>query len=293
MKLLKQTTLAAAIAAATAFTAQAGMVALDDATMSDTTGQAGVTIETTTGAAGITIGSVTYTDTDGTVAGSTNGGSVVITGIAIKAAGGGTVSTTQTIDVDTYGNLITETSAATDAKLTTVGTVQLRSNAQTTAGTGGATLVSNLAMTQRSGASSAHIVNLSDVANNSAVSATNTYTINGVAADLGGAVAQGSEMAIVTDSNSRIENLDVDALGGAIAVRGLKYDDGAGGMMRSTQVIYAKGGASAAGGGVYIQGSASTGTLSIASVGIGGASIGSLQIKDLSQAGSTQRIYGH
>ena len=71
------------------------------------------------------------------------------------------------------------------------------------------------------------------------------YTINGVAADLGGAVAKGSEMAIVTDSNSRIENLDVDAFGGAIAVRGLKYDDGAGGMMRSTQVIYAKGGASA------------------------------------------------
>ncbi|MEN9465234.1 MAG: hypothetical protein RL217_1415 [Pseudomonadota bacterium] len=293
MKLLKQTTLAAAIAAATAFTAQAGMVALDDATMSDTTGQAGVTIETTTGSAGITIGSVTYTDTDGTVAASTNGGSVVITDIAIKAAGGGTVSTTQTIDVDTYGNLITETSAATDAKLTTVGTVQLRSNAQTAAGTGGATLVSNLAMTQRSGASSAHIVNLSDVANNSAVSATNTYTINGVAADLGGAVAQGSEMAIVTDSNSRIENLDVDALGGAIEVRGLKYDDGAGGMMRSTQVIYAKGGLASAGGGVYIQGSASTGTLSIASVGIGGASIGSLQIKDLSQAGSVKRIYGH
>lgn len=293
MKLLKQTTLAAAIAAATAFTAQAGMVALDDATLSDTTGQAGVTIETTTGATGITIGSVTYTDTDGTVAGSTNGGSVVITGIAIKAADGTSVSSTQTIDVDTNGNLITNTTTDGKAKLTTVGTVQLRSHAQTAAGTGGATLVSNLALTQTSGASSAHIVNLSDVANNSAVSATNTYTINGVTADLSGAVAKGSEMAIVTDGESRIDNLDVDALGGAIAVRGLKYDDGTGGMMRSTQVIYAKGGAAAAGGGVYIQGSDSVGTLSIASVGIGGASIGSLQIKDLSQAGSVKRIYGH
>ena len=111
MKLLKQTTLAAAIAAATAFTAQAGMVALDDATMSDTTGQAGVTIERPL--APLASPSVLLTYTDPTVLLLVLPMAVpVITGIAIKAAGGGTVSTTQTIDVDTYGNLITETSAA-------------------------------------------------------------------------------------------------------------------------------------------------------------------------------------
>jgi len=73
MKFLKKASLAAAIAAAP-FAAQAELVAMDDATMSSTTGQAGVTIDITIGATGITADSVTYTDTD-------TDGSVVMNGL--------------------------------------------------------------------------------------------------------------------------------------------------------------------------------------------------------------------
>lgn len=310
MKLLKQTTLAAAIAAATALTAQAGMVALDDATMSDTTGQAGVTIETTTSSTGITIGSVIYTDTLATgetdgVGGVIGGGSVAITGNATHVNGitvqgwdltnnvAASSTSRQTIDVNSNGDLITKTVQidasgnvlTENGKRISVGQVALRNSANTA----NAILVSNLELTQASGNSEAHILNLQG-ANSTRATGMTAYAIGGQTADV--SKADGN-IAIVTAGESRIVNLDVDALDGAVQVRGLSYDDGSGGMMSSTQVIWAKGGNASAGGGVYIQGSDSVGTLKINSVGIGGASIGSVAINNLSQAGSVKRIYGH
>ena len=61
MKFLQKATLAAAIAAAP-FAAQS-LEALDDATLAETTGQAGVSIDVTLGDTGVSIGSITYTDT--------------------------------------------------------------------------------------------------------------------------------------------------------------------------------------------------------------------------------------
>lgn len=59
------------------------------------------------------------------------------------------------------------------------------------------------------------------------------------------------------------------------------------------QTIWAKGGSSALGGGVYIQIGEINGTLEVGGIELGGSSIGSLKVSDLNLAGMTQRIYGH
>src|SRR5690554_7573863 len=84
MKLFQKSALAVAIAAVPFLSVNA-MEALDDATLSEMTGQAGVTIETTVdGTNGITIGSIEYTDTG---SGATGGGSLVINGVNPGDAG--------------------------------------------------------------------------------------------------------------------------------------------------------------------------------------------------------------
>src|SRR5690554_3178173 len=327
MKLFQKTALAVAIAAVPFLSVNA-MEALDDATLSNMTGQAGVTIETTVdGTQGITIGSIEYTDTG---SGATGGGSLVINGVNPGEAGvtlqgqvwdsgtntwiNGNSTTAQTIDIDEHGNLITETKAVNGFRVGTgnnaginigaqkisVGQVLLRSADQQTAGTGGAQLVSGLEMTMESGDSSAHILNLSGdrtaAIANYASAHTSTTTID---KGLAGADASGASLAIVSKGQSRISNLNVNALDGAIGITGLSYGGGEDGtdLMNSTQVIWAKGGAAVAGdnttGGVYIQGSDSVGTLSIDSIAIGGTSIGSVAIRNINQAGSVTRIYGH
>src|SRR5690554_81619 len=338
MKLFQKSALAVAIAAVPFLSVNA-MEALDDATLSELTGQAGVTIETTVdGDQGITIGSIEYTDTG---SGATGGGSLVINGLdpdpadptATRGPGvtlqgqkwddtnnkwiDGNSTTAQTIDIDEYGNLITETKAVDGYKVGTgndagihigaqkisVGQVLLRSEAQQTAGTGGAQLVSELAMTIESGDSSAHILNLSGTQADRAAAIGNYTTAHGTSdtidTGLAGADATGASLAIVSKGKSRISNLDVKALDSAIEITGLSYGGGDNGdeLMDSTQVIWAKGGAAVAGnhttGGVYIQGSDSTGTLSIESIAIGGTSIGSVAIRNINRAGSITRIYGH
>lgn len=323
MKLLKQTTLAAAIAAATAFTAQAGMVAMDDEAMGNTTGQAGVTIETTTGAAGITIGSVTYTDEGSVHIGTGAAGTIQDANnvdVAIKITGGTYDAATdawtaeenvtrQLIDVDASGNLITSTeNVSQNSKRTQVGSVQLRSSAQQGNNATGATLVNDLDMIQTAGNSKAHILNLSDSANTYAVATggiMDKSAVIGKMTDAGfttggtGTAADGNadavKMAIVTQGESKIDKLNVSALDGAVTIGNLTYDNGAGGMIASTQVIWAVGGTATASNkaGIWVSGSDSVGTLKIQSVGIGGASIGSVAINNLSQSGKVQRIYGH
>lgn len=89
MKFLKKATLAAAVAVAP-FAAQAELKAMDDAMMSATTGQAGVTIEIDMDASGITVGEVAYTDQ----------GTLVLENIQVSET-----DITQTIDVLTDGSL--------------------------------------------------------------------------------------------------------------------------------------------------------------------------------------------
>src|SRR5690554_4498579 len=320
MKLFQKSALALAIAAVPFLSVNA-MEALDDATLSNMTGQAGVTIETTVdGTQGITIGSIEYTDTG---SGATGGGSLVINGVNPGDAGvtlqgqvwdsgtntwiNGNSTTAQTIDIDEHGNLITETKAVDGfrvgaagtadeginigAQKISVGQVLLRSKVQQTDGTGGAQLVSGLEMTIESGDSSAHILNLSgDQAERTAAignyktAHTSSATID---KGLAGADATGASLAIVSKGKSRISNLNVNALDGAIGITGLSYGGGDDGteLMDSTQVIWAKGGNAYAtqadvdanratavgqnlGGGVYIQGSDSVGTLNINSIAI-------------------------
>src|SRR5690554_4000406 len=80
MKLFQKTALAVAIAAVPFLSVNA-MEALDDAALSEMTGQAGVTIETQVDATGITIGSIQYTDTaDTTNPDDIGGGSLLIDG---------------------------------------------------------------------------------------------------------------------------------------------------------------------------------------------------------------------
>lgn len=353
MKLFQKSALAVAIAAVPFLSVNA-MEALDDAALSEMTGQAGVTIETTVdGDKGITIGSILYTDT---VGGDIGGGSVMIRGIDTTDGAGvtttsagitlqgqvwnsstndwdnGNSTTAQTIDIDVNGNLITETKAvggqkdyyndpldnasgvaySTTAQKISVGQVLLQSSIQ--AGTAnGAQLVSNLEMTMESGDSKAHIVNLSG---GDASGYTGSHVITGATTGLaralnaenaygagsgklkqsdGSSDVKAASMAIVTNSKSRIVSLKVDALDGAIGIRNMSYGGGTDGteLMESTQVIWAVGGTVAEGGGVYIQGSESTGTLTIGELHIANNNIGRIQISDINQAGSVTRIYGH
>ena len=73
----------------------------------------------------------------------------------------------------------------------------------------------------------------------------------------------------------------------AIVAKDITFDDGAGGTVAVEQTIWADGG------GVYIQLGAIQGDLNVGAVEIGGASIGSIAVRDINLAGLTQKIYGH
>ena len=78
MKFLKKASLAASIAAVS-FAANAELVAMDEATMSAATGQAGIDLNITLeGANAISVGEILYTDTD-----ATDGGSLSLSNITV------------------------------------------------------------------------------------------------------------------------------------------------------------------------------------------------------------------
>ena len=303
MKLFQKTALAVAIAAVPFLSVNA-LEALDDATLSNMTGQAGVTIKNTVDDTGISIGSIQYTDTDGIVSGSTDGGSVYIQGIRSKSSvAGGEVITTQNIDVDAYGNLVTTTTTNGTGKRLEIDHVQLRSSTQAAAlggSTGrpvtastansGANLVNDFGMTtSQTGIAYATILNLSDTATNGALTPANVYEFaSGNTIDVTKAI--GSNLAIVTSSSSQVTDLDVKLLDSAIEIVDMKvYDvDSTGAIqdIRSNQLIWADAN------GVSIQGSASKSTIDIATLKIGGNSIGSIIIRDINQQGSVTHIAG-
>ncbi|PAV49759.1 hypothetical protein CK486_03050 [Pseudomonas sp. HAR-UPW-AIA-41] len=91
MKSFKQLALAAAVLS-TSFMAQAQMKSMEDAALSDVTGQAGISIS---GNFNQTIGSVTYTDTD------TGGGSIRMETIALT---GFNISDANPVMIDVVNN---------------------------------------------------------------------------------------------------------------------------------------------------------------------------------------------
>ncbi|TVV43902.1 DUF6160 family protein [Thalassolituus sp. C2-1] len=307
MKFLKKASLAAAIAAAS-ISAQAEMVALDDATMSATTGQAGVTIEIDIDATGISIGEVEYKDE----------GSVLLQNITVKNVN----NLTQEIDVDASGNLVIGMSGVTGMEVAIGDTaadatgsksaVALRSTAGETT-----ELVNNLDMTLNLGNSTTTIANLQAAGNAAALGITGDAATGSVAilantsieitdmnvGAFGYTAAQAATRAAAARANGDIADDDAVeagyasqlANGSAVQVTGLKFygTGGVGTAATIEQTIWAKGGSAAQGGGVYIQMGQIAGTLDIAGISMGGASIGSVKVSDINLNGMTQRIYGH
>ena len=319
MKFLQKATLAAAIAAAP-FAAQAELKALDDSTLSATTGQAGVTIEIDIAGDGISIGEIEYTDE----------GSVALENIQINNA-----DITQTIDVDADGNLLLGVSAiddltltvgntakSTDASLASVSGVMLRSSADPLKN---AELVNSLSMQMDMGSSTTTIYNMSAYDSSAGADAAG---LNGVGFDNGtdpASLAVNSGVVIAANAAIRIDDLDVELFGytdeqalaradadgngtieageeatynalrngSAIQINDVTFNDGAGGFANVSQKIWAQGGTVAEGGGVYINMGSLSGTLTVGETVIGGANIGQIAVKDINLAGMTQRIYGH
>lgn len=262
MKLLKKTSLAAAIMAAP-FMAQAGMVALDDASMSDVTGQAGITMEINIGAAGISVGEIEYIDE----------GSVALKDLTVTNV----TNLTQTIDVDAAGNLLIGMSGVTGMQIG-LGEVALRST------TGDeAQLVSDLSITMDLGASTTTIANLAAAGNATALGIT------------GDALNGSGDVAILSNTAIEITDMSVNALGDAIGISGMKFYGTGGEGTKATidQTIWAQAGDSSTGGGVYIQMGQIAGTLEIGAIELGGSSIGQVKVSDINLAGMTTRIYGH
>jgi hypothetical protein len=85
------------------------------------------------------------------------------------------------------------------------------------------------------------------------------------------------------------------ANGAAIKINDLKFygTGGVGTKVTMDQTIWAKGGSSDLGGGVYIQLGTIAGTLDIGGIELGGSSIGQVKVSNINLAGMTQRIYGH
>lgn len=311
MKTFNKIALVSAVAAAS-FSAQA-MEALDDSVLSNTTGQAGVTVELTIGGSGISVGEIEYKDE----------GSVLLQNVTVNNVNG----LTQTIDVDAEGNLLMGTTPVNGIQLA-IGDTAADATGQYSAvalkGTNGTTeLVNNLNMTVNLGSSTTQIMNLAG---------SNTLATAAQAAGFGAAAFEGS-VAIRSTSSLEITDLDVGAFGytraqadaradlvanggngdgdldagaetatadslangSAIQISDVKFygTGGEGTAATIDQVVWAKGGTVAQGGGLYIQMGQIQGTLEVGAIALGNESIGTVKVSNINLAGLTQRIYGH
>ena len=121
--------------------------------------------------------------------------------------------------------------------------------------------------------------------------------VSGTSADDTVAVVVGSDFAVFEadagDDDGFVDAAELAAYEtyvsgkAAIVAKDITFDDGAGGTVAIEQTIWADGG------GVYIQLGAIAGDLNVGAVEIGGASIGSIAVRDINLAGLTQKIYGH
>jgi hypothetical protein len=194
MKTFQKIALVSAIAAAP-FAAQAGLVSIEDAEMSNVTGQAGVTVDITIGGTGISVGEIEYTDE----------GSVSIQNLTINNVN----NLSQTIDVDAEGNLLMGTTEVTDVQLaignsgadtTQFSAVALRSDSGETT-----ELVNNVKLNIDLGESTTQIMNLSAAGNALAAAA--------VTDGFDDANAFAGSVAIRSTSSFEITDLDVGLFG--------------------------------------------------------------------------------
>jgi hypothetical protein len=360
MKTFQKIALVSAIAAAP-FAAQAELVSMDETSMGNTTGQAGVTIDMRIEGDGIEIGSVVYTDE-----GSLKINDIAITGTNAAGDANQVITLKQTVDVLANGDLqLVVTPDGGEQYLNIdVGSIDLVR--QSTAGadaiaaaTESSELINNLDMTVKlTGASTTTIHNV-----NIATQTLNDFGVSGTAGSstAGLVISQGAAFQI-TDLNvglfgyteaqsqnaafnapyvatakatyeagfAQAVQADTDAglgdnairdafvtangaadlddngtisAGGettalttgvaaqiasrsAVSITGLTLDNN-GGAISMNQKIWANSK------GVSIQIAAFDADLNIADIAIGGASIGSLAVNDISVAGLTQTIYGH
>jgi len=330
MKTFQKIALVSAIAAAP-FAAQAELVSMDEVSMGNTTGQAGVTIEIDIEGAGIGIGSVVYTDE-----GSLSLNSISITGTNAAGDANQKMSLTQTVDVLANGDLeLVVTPQGLEQYLNiSVGDVRLQADTDTN-GIAASELVNNLDMTVKltgTSTTTIHNVDIADttdglVANGGGFYANNQLGNFGVTGDSATGI---SGLVISQNAAFQIENLDVGLFGytknqanvkvaqsqgttvaaldadgdgvldaapleaaaqsvaskAAVAITGLKLHNN-NGAINLNQKIWADDT------GVSIQIGAFDADLSIDAIAIGGTSIGSLAINDITMAGITQKIYGH
>jgi len=297
MKALKKLTLATAIAAAP-FMAQAELKMIDDESLSTMTGQAGVTIETT---ALVNIGQVAYVDenTAESAAGAADGnyGVVAIDGISLSDNTGGAVAITQTIDVNSDGELEIGVSGISNLRLQ-VNNMTIGSSASP-----GATGSAITGLTQGTGVGAAASESMGavrvDVGNVGAITQTITT---------GGATGQGLTIGM---GNTSITDVDIAYVDGGFdnnTGNGLTAGSNAaviGGMditmTGATQNIDVVDDAGTAK--LQITNGASTINLGIESIAMAtetqfeagntGASIGSVYVTGINMAGTTTRIYGH
>jgi hypothetical protein len=223
MKTFQKIALVSAIAAAP-FAAQAGLVSLEEAEMSNVTGQAGVTIEIDLGNDGIKVGSVVYTDTAhqiddlngvapggvGYIVTTADGGSVALENISVNLTG----TIVQTIDVSETGDLVMTASAP--------GVMQIAAgnNALDTIGAFSALklqavdgseseLVNNLSLDVTLGTSTTTIKNLGTTLTGGmgTLGSNNLVAVGSAYADVA------SSMAIQMNASAKIENLNVGLFG--------------------------------------------------------------------------------
>lgn len=102
----------------------------------------------------------------------------------------------------------------------------------------------------------------------------------------------------VVDAGAVVDAADLAgnlANGAAVKVRGLKLYGAAGVGSKAVieQTIWAKSGDAVSGGGVYVNIGRFGGILDVATVDIGGVSLGGVKVRDIGLSGMTRRIYEH
>jgi len=266
MKLLKKASLAASIAAVS-FAANAELAVLDDAAMSEATGQAGIDLDITLeGTDAISIGEVLYTDTD-------TGGSLSISNVAI-----GTTSTPITlsnvIDITADGVLTIDQVNDVNDLLITVGSVDLK-------GTGGenANLLSNVSLNMEVGASETAI------GTNAAVD------LDGVEATVAVDGIDAGTTVITSKGSFEIVDGTFSALDGNVVVSGVSFNnpnnlDGSNNVATDMTMW-------ADTNGFNVKVNSIQGNLTLGSIELGGSSIGSVGISDIAMSGATITVSGH
>ncbi|PCI48568.1 DUF6160 family protein [Thalassolituus oleivorans] len=267
MKFLKKASLAVSIAAVS-FAANAELVAMDEATMSAATGQAGIDLNITLeGANAISIGEILYTDTD--VA---DGGSLSLSTVTLGTASG-TLTIENTIDITSDGIMKIATGAVSGLQIG-VGSVDLVN----AAGANSGNLISGLSLSMDLGVSSTTI-------------GKGTY-------DAGGVFTADSKTLIDSQSSFKITDGSLSALDGQVGVSGITFDnDGQNVEVDTTMWADASG--------FNIKVNSIAGDLTLGAVTLGGTtdattgvftagpSIGSVGISNIQMAGATITVSGH